>query len=100
MLKAVIVLKGAETIIAAPNGKVLTNDNASPYLATAGSGDVLSGMIAGLMAQGMNAFDAACAAVWMHGQASQIIGAGLVASDLIEKIPELLKEMLGIRIKK
>ena len=96
---AVLVLKGAQTVIADPAGQVVTNSNASPYLATGGSGDVLSGMVAGLIAQGMTPFNAACAAVWMHGHASEIIGAGLVASDIIEKIPELLKEMLGIQKK-
>ena len=99
MSQAIVVLKGFETVIAAPNGQIIINDNASPYLATAGSGDVLSGMIAGLMGQGMNALDAACAAVWLHGKASIDLGTGLVATDLVEIIPELLKETLGIRKK-
>ena len=94
-----IVLKGAKTIIAAREQETVINDNASPYLATAGSGDVLAGIMAGLVAQGMPPFGAACAGVWIHGRASQIIGAGLVACDIIEKIPEILKETLGIRKK-
>ncbi len=93
---AVIVLKGSKTIIATKGRDIIVNNNASTYLATAGSGDVLSGVLGGLLTQGMSAFDAACAGVWMHGRASQIIGAGLVASDLIEEIPKVLKEMLGI----
>lgn len=96
---SIIVLKGANSIIAAPDGEAVVNNNALPYLATAGSGDVLSGMIAGLVSQGMPAFEAACAAVWMHGRASEIIGCGLVASDIIEIIPKILKEILGIREK-
>lgn len=92
---AVVVLKGAETVIAHPDGRVVVNAHASPHLATAGSGDVLAGMIAGLMAQGMNGFAAACAAVWVHGDAALKFGAGLVAGDLIEMIPEILQEELG-----
>lgn len=96
---AIIVLKGHETIIATQGQDVIINDNASPYLASAGSGDVLSGLIAGLTAQGMSAFNAACAGVYMHGRASEIVGVGLVASDLIEVFPKVLKEMLGIHKK-
>ncbi len=96
---AVIVLKGHKTIIAAQGREAVVNYNACAYLATAGSGDVLSGAISGLIAQGMSAFDAACAGVYMHGRASEIFGAGLVASDLIEIFPKVLKEMLGIHKK-
>lgn len=92
---AVVVLKGFETIIAG-NGESVINNNASPYLATAGSGDVLAGMISGLAAQGMVPFYAACAGVWLHGRTSELLGAGLVAEDLIENIPKVLKETLGI----
>ena len=96
---AVIVLKGAETLIAQSGRITVCNDGASPYLATAGSGDVLSGMISGLMAQGMPIFEAVCAAVWMHGNSSLRLGCGLVASDIVKIIPKLLKEMLGIEKK-
>ncbi|MCD8496929.1 MAG: NAD(P)H-hydrate dehydratase [Alphaproteobacteria bacterium] len=80
---AIIVLKGAETLIAHPDGRVTINRHASPYLATAGAGDVLAGMITGLCAQGMEPYLAACAAVWMHGDAAIKIGPGLVAPDLL-----------------
>jgi NAD(P)H-hydrate repair Nnr-like enzyme with NAD(P)H-hydrate dehydratase domain len=93
---AIIVLKGAQTVIAHPDGRCVLNAHASPYLATAGSGDVLAGMIAGLLAQGLPSFEAACAAVWMHGDTALKFGPGLVASDLIEGIAVVLKEVLGI----
>ena len=96
---AVVVLKGSNTVIAAPNKDSVINVNANAYLATAGSGDVLSGMIAGLIAQGLKPYTASCMGVWMHGRASEMLGAGLVASDLIEKKSEILKEMLGIQKK-
>lgn len=89
---AVIVLKGFETVIASPDGSLVVNNNASPYLAKAGTGDVLAGIITGLVAQGMQPFDACCAAVWIHGKASIEIGAGLIAGDIISTIPALLKE--------
>ena len=95
----VLVLKGSETIIAqAENGneRMLINRVASPYLATAGSGDVLAGLIAGLIAQGTPAFEAAAAAVWIHGRTAQKLGRGLVSEDLIKNIPAVLKEILGI----
>jgi ADP-dependent NAD(P)H-hydrate dehydratase / NAD(P)H-hydrate epimerase len=93
LTQSVIVLKGNETLIASPDGRLVKNINGSPRLATAGSGDVLSGIIAGLVAQGMPAFAAACAGVWCHAQAAQYFGAGLIAEDLPELIPQVLKEL-------
>jgi len=93
---AIVVLKGAATLIADPDGRLVRNTNASPYLAKAGSGDVLAGLITGLVAQGMPAFDAACAAVWMHGELGGRIGPGLVPGDLVHRIPELLSELLQL----
>lgn len=79
---ATIILKGPDTVIAEPNGRIAVSNNAPAWLATAGSGDVLCGMISGLLAQGMPEFEAACAAVWFHGEAGNISGPGLISSEL------------------
>ena len=91
---AVVVRKGPRTAIAGPDGGLVVNGHASPHLATAGAGDVLAGMIGGLVAQGMKAFDAACAAVWMHGDAARRHGPGLVAEDLDGLLPAVLRDLL------
>ena len=90
---AIVILKGADTVIASPDGIVAINDNAPADLATAGSGDTLAGILTGLLARGMPAFDAACAAVWMHGEAGRLAGAGLIAEDLAGHLPRVLRDL-------
>lgn len=93
---AIMVLKGPDTIIASPEGDAIINTNAGPELATAGSGDVLAGIILGLLAQGIPAFEAAAMGVWLHGAAGARLSHGLMAEDLPEVLPAVWREVLGL----
>ena len=90
---AVIVLKGADTVVASPDGRASIAANAPPWLATAGSGDVLAGMIGGMLAQDVSTFEAACIGVWMHGEAGHAFGPGLIAEDLPDVLPEVFRNL-------
>jgi len=93
---ATVLIKGPDSVIAECSGKTVINTTGTPYLATAGSGDVLAGLIGGLMAQGMASFEAACAGAWMHGKAAEQFGPGLIAEDIPELIPKLTTTIIKL----
>lgn len=90
---AVIIYKGPDTVVASPDGRTVINNNASPNLATAGSGDVLAGFVLGLVAQGMEIFEASSAGVWLHGAVSKCLGPGLISEDLADALPRQLRRL-------
>lgn len=90
-----VLIKGADTVIASPGGHVIVNTHATRWLATAGSGDVLAGILAGFMAQGVDTFLAAAMAAWIHGEAGRRVGAGLIAEDLEQQLPDILSALHG-----
>jgi hydroxyethylthiazole kinase-like uncharacterized protein yjeF len=93
--RAIVLLKGPDTVVAAPDGRAAIADNGPPWLATAGSGDVLAGLLAALLAQGAPCFEAAAAAVWLHGAAGAEVGPGLIAEDLPEALPKIFRRLFA-----
>ena len=91
--RSVIVYKGADTLVAAPDGRLGFAPPAPAWLASAGTGDVLAGIIAALRARGMASFEAACAAVWIHGRAAERAGPGMIADDLVAALPATLADL-------
>ncbi|MGE5564743.1 MAG: NAD(P)H-hydrate dehydratase [Parcubacteria group bacterium] len=94
---AIVLLKGPDTVVASPDGRTAVNVNGCPWLATAGSGDVLAGFIAGLLAQNMDSFEAACAAAWIHSECAAAHGPGLIAEDLPGLAPGVLSKLYAAR---
>ena len=90
---AVVLLKGPDTVVASPDGRAAIASNAPPWLATAGTGDVLAGLIGAMLAQGVPAYEAACIGVWMHGEAGTEAGPGLIAEDLPEVLPAVFRRV-------
>jgi len=90
---AIMILKGPGTVIAGPDGRFVVNTNGTPYLATAGTGDALAGICVGLLSQGMAAFEAACAAVWLHAETARHFGPGLIAEDIADGLPAILQSL-------
>lgn len=97
--RCVVLLKGPSTVIAAPDGRAIVNTTGTPFLATAGSGDVLAGLIAGLTAQGMASFEAAAAGAWIHGRAGEVLGPGLTADELPDILPRIFNALAPIGLK-
>ena len=100
LYRALVVFKGHQTIVATPEGRFGQSQSTTPFCASAGTGDVLAGIIGGLLAQGLEPFDAACGGVWLHGQAANRAGPGLIASDLIAHLPDLLNELAPSPLKR
>ena len=92
---AVVVYKGADTVVADPDGRAAIAPPAPHWLASAGTGDVLAGLVGALRSSGLEAFEAACAGIWLHGRAAELAGAGLIADDLIDHLPAALAECLS-----